>query len=326
MLQRANNQTIGRRPVSYFSVRSQELDPGVYPLHAHDHFELLLLLSGIRVQHVEGSNLPIDEGGVVFLSPGDRHGATRKIKNEVLVIGFNLSFLHPELPLEASRAWDRSAALEAAPELLPFIAQPKVEFRCNCKLADRLREMGTELMTTSASAGLGARARARSLLSLLLLQVVQSFENQIADAAHDHRHAPRSHFFDDLSALIDARLAEPITLDDAARELCVSPSGLSSRVRRLTGASFSEMVAKARLKKACDLLVFTNSRISEIAFTCGFEDNAYFSRRFRQVTGMTPGDYRHGVRSADVQHDRSESETGVSAGPEETDPAGGSDA
>jgi AraC-like DNA-binding protein len=305
VLQNVDNQTIGRHPdyIPYFSVRSEVHDAGVYPPHAHDYFEFLLLLSGARIQHIESTNFAAEEGDLVFLSPGINHGATRRNKNQTLIIGFNLSFLHPELPLEASRAWDRPAALEAAPEILPFIAQSKVEFRCSSKLAEKLREMATELMINSTLTALGARARARSLLSLLLLEVVQVFESQIVDAAHDHRPAPNSSFFEDLTAFIDANLAEPVTVENAARELCVSPSSLSSKVRRTTGASFSELLGNARLKKARELLVFTDSRISEIAFSCGFEDNAYFSRRFRQVTGMTPGDYRQRGKSADFHRD-----------------------
>jgi AraC-like DNA-binding protein len=306
MLKIGNNRTneIGLGQLPHFSVWSKDDDPGIHPVHAHDYFELLLLLSGERVQHIGSANLGAEEGHLLFLSPGVRHGATRRSKNQTLIIGFNLSFLHPELQLEASRAWDR-AALEAAPEILPFIAQSKVEFSCSGKLAEKLREMATELLTNSTSAAVGARARARSLLSLLLLEVVESFENQIVDEAHDHRPAPNSSFFDDVAAFIEANLAEPFTIEDAARELCVSPSGLSSRVRKIMGSSFSELVANARLRKARELLVFTDSRISEIGFACGFEDNAYFSRRFRQVTGMTPGDYRQRVRSADIHHNGS---------------------
>ena len=303
-----NNWTneIGLDHLPYFSVWSIVDDPGIHPVHAHDYFELLLLLSGERIQHIDSANFGAEEGHLLFLSPGVRHGATRRSKSETLIIGFNLSFLHPELPLEASRAWDRSTTLEAAPEILPFIARSKVEFRCSIKLAEKVTEIATELLTNSTSAALGARARARSLLSLLLLEVVESFEKQIVDAAHDHRPVPNSNFFADVTAFIEANLAEPVTIEDAARELCVSPSGLSSRVRKTMGSSFSELVANARLKKARELLVFTDSRISEIAFACGFDDNAYFSRRFRQVTGMTPGDYRQRARSADIHHNGDE--------------------
>jgi AraC-like DNA-binding protein len=44
--------------------------------------------------------------------------------------------------------------------------------------------------------------------------------------------------------------------------------------------------------RAKEMLLFTGRRISEIANSCGFDDHAYFSRRFRQLAGMSPLEYR----------------------------------
>jgi AraC-like DNA-binding protein len=43
-----------------------------------------------------------------------------------------------------------------------------------------------------------------------------------------------------------------------------------------------------RLRKAADLLAHSQTRISDIAFDCGFNDLSYFNRCVRRRFGLTP--------------------------------------
>ena len=51
-------------------------------------------------------------------------------------------------------------------------------------------------------------------------------------------------------------------------------------------------IANRRIQKAQKLLETTSLSVSQIAFDTGFMDSNYFSRRFRQVVGQSPRDYR----------------------------------
>ncbi len=53
---------------------------------------------------------------------------------------------------------------------------------------------------------------------------------------------------------------------------------------------------RLRLREACRLLVESALPVGEIARTVGFEDELYFSRRFRKEAGMAPSDYRRVYR------------------------------
>lgn len=69
-------------------------------------------------------------------------------------------------------------------------------------------------------------------------------------------------------------------------------AGLSERyVNELlfeAGASFTTRLTELRLRKAAELLVHREGRISDIAFACGFNDLSYFNRCFRRRFGLTP--------------------------------------
>lgn len=46
------------------------------------------------------------------------------------------------------------------------------------------------------------------------------------------------------------------------------------------------------MDRACELLSFTDLRVSQIGDAAGFADFDYFCRRFKQVVGCTPLEFR----------------------------------
>ena len=83
-----------------------------------------------------------------------------------------------------------------------------------------------------------------------------------------------------------------INVDDMASAAAVSRSSLNRKMKILVGVTPADFLREARIKRACSLLATTKMAISDIAYRCGFSDPKYFSRTFRQSTGMTPTDYR----------------------------------
>jgi AraC-like DNA-binding protein len=67
------------------------------------------------------------------------------------------------------------------------------------------------------------------------------------------------------------------------------------RLFQRDGTTFSQFVLERRLSKAHSLLLVArrhNVNIATVAFACGFNDQSYFNRRFRQHFGLTPSDVR----------------------------------
>jgi AraC-like DNA-binding protein len=73
----------------------------------------------------------------------------------------------------------------------------------------------------------------------------------------------------------------------------VSRSSLQRYFLRYLGVPPKQYLLQLRLNKAIDLLANESKTISEIAVSCGFSDEKYFSRIFKQQYGISPSDARH---------------------------------
>lgn len=85
---------------------------------------------------------------------------------------------------------------------------------------------------------------------------------------------------------------EELTVQNAAKIANMTPAAFSRFFRRATNRTFVEFVNEVRIGHACRLLMETEYTISRIAMDSGFQNLSNFNRRFLQIKGHTPKDYR----------------------------------
>ena len=85
------------------------------------------------------------------------------------------------------------------------------------------------------------------------------------------------------------------SITQLTEELCTSRTTLFKRLKTLTGMNASNFIADIRLRAACRILSQTSAdstfRISDLAYSVGFNDPKYFSVCFKKKYGVTPRDY-----------------------------------
>jgi AraC-like DNA-binding protein len=91
---------------------------------------------------------------------------------------------------------------------------------------------------------------------------------------------------------IEVQVHEPLSLVALAREATMSPYHFLRTFRAVVGMTPYQFVLYSRLHRAAVRLRRTADNISDVAFDAGFNDLSTFNRRFRRVTGQTPGAYR----------------------------------
>ncbi|MGL4606600.1 MAG: helix-turn-helix domain-containing protein [Eubacteriaceae bacterium] len=83
-----------------------------------------------------------------------------------------------------------------------------------------------------------------------------------------------------------------ITLQKMSDYLHVSDSYLSKLFKEETGISFTQYLNEIRINRSKDLLQNTKMTIVDIALYVGYEDQSYFTKVFKKITGVTPKKYQ----------------------------------
>lgn len=82
------------------------------------------------------------------------------------------------------------------------------------------------------------------------------------------------------------------SIQDAAERLGISSSYLSQYFKQQTGETLTGYVSDLRIRKACSLLETTSMPLQMVSESVGYYNLNSFIRRFKQITGETPGEYR----------------------------------
>ncbi|HOA32329.1 MAG TPA: AraC family transcriptional regulator, partial [Clostridia bacterium] len=84
-----------------------------------------------------------------------------------------------------------------------------------------------------------------------------------------------------------------VSLKELANTFNYSPDFVGKLIKNHTGVSFMQILQDVRFKKACSLLVSTNLRVIDICCQIGYESVEFFTRRFKELYGKTPAEYRN---------------------------------
>ncbi|MGG6309315.1 response regulator transcription factor [Paenibacillus macerans] len=92
--------------------------------------------------------------------------------------------------------------------------------------------------------------------------------------------------------IVHERFREGITLEETAAVLRITPEYLSAMFAKEVGSHFSAYLKHIRISHAKKLLQTTEFKMFEIAKLAGYPDPKYFSRVFKEVTGLSPAEYQ----------------------------------
>ncbi|MDL1162285.1 response regulator transcription factor [Yersinia pestis] len=85
---------------------------------------------------------------------------------------------------------------------------------------------------------------------------------------------------------------EELSLKTLSQRLQMHPNYLGQLFQQEVGASFSDYLNQYRIEKATQLLLHTDQKTADIAFSVGYTDSSYFYRQFKKYTGVSPTEMR----------------------------------
>lgn len=231
-------------------------DRHAYPAHTHDRWTLLV----------------VDEGAVSYdLDRWGHHAAPSRV-----------TILPPHVPHDGRSARDghafRKRVLYLDEDWLP---PPSIAAAVDAPTLLRPDLATTVDQLHQALAEPGEHLAAEGLLL------------DVQEAVTEHLHGARPTEADDvplaarLRTLLDDRLAETVTLDEASTVLGATPRHLSRCFTRAYGIPPHRYVTGRRVDRARSMLL-AGTPTAEVASATGFHDQPHLTRHFRRLVGTTP--------------------------------------
>jgi AraC-like DNA-binding protein len=106
------------------------------------------------------------------------------------------------------------------------------------------------------------------------------------------RPSPEAERIHQLAQRIRSRPGEPVDWDEVSRELGMHSATFRRHWAKAGYPPPAQFLSELRMKRACRLLAETSESIGQVARQVGFEDPLHFSRRFKQLIGVSPRQYR----------------------------------
>jgi transcriptional regulator GlxA family with amidase domain len=135
----------------------------------------------------------------------------------------------------------------------------------------------------------GGRERANAAAQALLIDARLSqlpYLAPIRERAHDDV------IVRDVQEHIDAHLKDPIQITRLAEQFAVSERTLTRRFTAATGLGPQAYMQLVRVHVAQRLLETTSDPVESIRRAAGYGDSSAFRRVFKQITGLSPSEYR----------------------------------
>lgn len=152
-----------------------------------------------------------------------------------------------------------------------------------------LNSMRSELMYNDINGNLFASAH---INEFILEFAVQSGLLHREISYPEQNMNPYSRHMRIIKDYIDSHYMQPISMDELCALEGLTPQHICRIFKQCVRMRPSEYILDVRISHAKEMLLHTSHSISEIAYWCGFENNNYFWKKFRDITGYAPGEYR----------------------------------
>lgn len=95
-----------------------------------------------------------------------------------------------------------------------------------------------------------------------------------------------------IKSWLDTHYSEKISLDELAKRFYIDKYYLSKIFKEQYGITINAYISRKKITAAKQLLRFSDKSIEQIGFEIGISDTNYFTRLFKKIEGITPGEYR----------------------------------
>ena len=243
-----------------YDYRCQHHDGFIIGAHLHEFSEILYTVDGNADIFVNGKHIILPKNHIIYLPPNYIH----EYRTETAKV-FCAVFSNDYIPVFFNTLGNRQII---------------------CKPIDLTSEQS--VIEKLYSVDKNSPLLISGYLSVILDVVLKNSEfstSEYTDGA----------LYQQIVSYISRHYTESITLKSISKRFGYNEKYLSFTLHKLTGINVRKLIALYRINKAKELLSITQNDVSEIALTCGFSAINTFNRTFKELTGLTPSEYKNSI-------------------------------
>jgi AraC-like DNA-binding protein len=255
------------------------------PLQFHPEIELLLVIKGTGTRFVGDSIDRFGPGDVIMIGQNVPHVwySDEKYTRENSDLTTEIIFILFKSEIFGEHFWN----LPESKNILKLIQSA----RRGIRLSGKTRAEVISLMNLiSNSAGL---SRITLLLSILDIIATKKEYNFLASpVVQDGISYNDPERLNKVYQYVINNYQQPIALEKAASIASLSVPAFCRYFKKRTNKTFIHFLNEIRIAFACKYLTDEDYTVSRAAYICGFTNISFFIKQFKEITGLTPLNYK----------------------------------
>lgn len=255
--------------------------------HWHSELELIRIISGKLFVSLDNKEYEASAGDVIFVNSETVHGAVPEDCVYECIV-FNAQYLsatNPEIKSFMDDLMSHSAYVSELHRKTDGIQET----------AERLFDAVRDEKSASAFFVTGLFYE---LFGIIYRDKLYSRSIQI-NSFHNEKNVVT---LKKALAFIRKSYDSQITLEEIAAEVGFSPKYLCAFFKEMTGKTPFEYLNLYRVERAARKLMNSDAPVTQVAYSCGFNDLSYFIRLFKKIKGVTPKNFRKGVEKEETEN------------------------
>ncbi|MBE5743998.1 MAG: helix-turn-helix domain-containing protein [Clostridiales bacterium] len=243
-----------------YDFRSRHHDGFIIGAHIHEFSEIFYVKEGVADVYINGTHIIVKENHILFIPPNYIH----EYKTSTAQV-FCAVFSNDYIPVFFNTIGNRQ-----------IICTP-IDISNEKEVIEKLYNLDTS---------------SPLLISGYLSIILNAILNNSKFSAGEFSDGI---LYQQIVSYISRHYTENISLKSIAKRFGYNEKYLSFALHKLTGINVRKLISLYRINKAKELLSIPQKDVSEIALNCGFSAINTFNRVFKQLTGVTPSEFRKGA-------------------------------
>lgn len=276
------NQVTDSFPFRTACTNIQEYPCHMFPWHWHEDAEILYVTEGMLKVNVPGEQILLNEGDVIFIPSNILH-STDAVDNHP---GVHKEYIFS--PLFLSGSWN---SVLTQKYILPLINNGLNYIIINNGDTNyhAMTAMLSQIYELAKDEPANFELSIHKLLWDVWMILIEKLNKKSYICKINSSTQKRLYL---MLEYINTHYQDDITLDQIAQTAGISTRECNRSFKNSLHISTMDYLLEYRINMACTKLLTTSDSITEICYSCGFSSAAYFTKRFREKTGVTPTYYR----------------------------------